>query len=74
LKIKNLAEDQTNQKTIDDKNVELSKLNKEKLKLEHHLNNIRKKEISEELKEEDKDKIERMNAERNEFLSMRQQI
>jgi hypothetical protein len=54
--------------------VELSKLNKEKLKLEHHLNNIRKKEISEELKEEDKDKIERMNAERNEFLSMRQQI
>jgi hypothetical protein len=35
------------QKTIDDKNVEFSKLNKEKLKLEHHLNNIRKKEISE---------------------------
>jgi hypothetical protein len=34
---------------LETKGEELSKLSKEKLKLEHHLNNIRKKEIKEEL-------------------------
>jgi predicted nucleic acid-binding Zn-ribbon protein len=61
-------------KALEAKGQELSKLSKEKLKLEHHLNNIRKKEIAQELTPEDRAQQEKQLTERNEFLSLRQQV
>lgn len=44
------------------------------MKLEHHINNIRKKEIAEELSPEHEKQQEKVMNERNEFLALRQQV
>ena len=47
---------------LESKTQELSKLSKEKLKLEHHLNNVRKKEIAQELSTKNEEEEEKNRA------------
>ena len=58
-----------------EKTEEVSKLMKEKLKLQHQINQLKMENITQELTDNgDKGASEKQTMERNEFLAMRQQV
>lgn len=61
-------------KKLDFKSDEVSKLTKEKLKLEHQINHIKMESITQELADGRKSADEKSALDRNEFLALRQQV
>lgn len=61
-------------KKLDSKSDEVSKLTKEKLKLEHQINQLKMESITQELSDGKKSSDEKSALDRNEFLALRQQV